>query len=124
MAGYLTGQNPKANPIRISASQTATQIPPQVLRRHPEIVSLLLVGRDDLPVLLPWLDVVTEYGTVPDGVSRQVEVVVSSGSLPEGEYLADIIVTSNDTGAKAASGTYFFRQYLDGRQEGKTSRSA
>ena len=45
---------------------------------------------------IPWLDFGTVYGSVPEGGSQQVQVTLSSGSLPLGEYLADIIVTSND----------------------------
>ena len=45
---------------------------------------------------VPWLDVGTAYGIALEGGSQQVEVTLSSGSLPVGEYLAEVIVTSND----------------------------
>ena len=51
----------------------------------------VLVGGD-----IPWLEVGTAYGVISDGGSRQVEVTFSAGSLPDGEYLAEVIVTSND----------------------------
>ena len=44
---------------------------------------------------------------------------ISAGALPAGPATVRW-VGRDDSGARAASGTYFFRLYLDGRQEGNT----